>query len=147
MWLLYPGFPGGRIALGLLAVRLAAGAAFIVHGWQKIQNPFGWMGAEATVPGYLQLAAALAELGGGIGWILGALTPLFSVLLGATMSYAVFMVHVPAGDSFVHVNPPGAPYVPSYELALAYLSVAVLLLLSGPGKLSVDYTLFGRGRK
>jgi putative oxidoreductase len=145
MWLFYPGFPGGRIGLGLLAVRLAVGAAFVMHGWPKIQDPFGWLGP--SVPGMLQAAAAFAEIGGGIAWILGALTPLFSLLLVGTMSYALFMVHIPAGDRYFVMNRPGAPFEPSFELAASYFGVAILFLLAGPGKLSVDYCLFGRPQK
>ena len=28
----------------LLLIRVVAGAAFMIHGWGKIQNPLGWMG-------------------------------------------------------------------------------------------------------
>ena len=31
-------------SVGLLLMRLIAGFGFILHGWGKIQNPFGWMG-------------------------------------------------------------------------------------------------------
>jgi hypothetical protein len=33
----------GRGAAGLPIVRFVTGAAFILHGWPKIQNAFGWM--------------------------------------------------------------------------------------------------------
>jgi putative oxidoreductase len=68
MNLLYPGFPGGRIALGLLAVRLVAGTAFVYHGWPKLDRPFSWMerpDAPSGVPGFLQAAAAFSEFAGG----------------------------------------------------------------------------------
>ncbi len=141
MHLLFPGFPAGRTGIGLLAVRVVTGAAFILHGWPKIQQPFSWMG-DAPVPGVLQAAAAVAEFGGGIAWILGALTPLFSLLLLATMSFAVFIVHVPKGDPFV---PPRDWTGGSWELGAVYLAVSVLLLMAGPGKYSVDACLFGGG--
>ena len=34
-------------------------------------GPFGWMGPEAPVPGFLQGMAVLAEFGGGLALILG----------------------------------------------------------------------------
>lgn len=141
--ILFPGFHDGRTSVGLLVLRLVVGAAFILHGLPKIQNPMAWMDAQqpSGMPGVLQAAAAVAEFGGGIAWVLGALTPLFSVLLMATMAVATFLVHMAAGDPFVSQG--GR----SYELAAVYLAVSILLLLAGPGKLSVDYCLFGLGRE
>ena len=69
---------GGTAAVGLLILRLVAGAAIALHGWPKIQSATSWMGPDAPVPGVLQLLAALAEFGGGICWVLGLLTPLAS---------------------------------------------------------------------
>jgi len=135
--LLYPDFVGGRGSVGLLLVRLVTGLAFILHGWPKIQNPFGWMG-DAPVPGVMQAAAAVAEFGGGIALILGLLTPLAALGIAATMVVAIGMVHLPHGDPFI-----GKPEQPSYELAAGYLAVVVMLLLVGPGRLSLDALLFG----
>lgn len=138
--IIYPSFHDARTSLGLLALRCVAGAAFIFHGWPKIQDPFGWMGPTPPVPDYLVAAAAVAEFGGGIAWILGAVTPLFSLLLAGTMSYAAYMHIIIREDPFIQ-PPTGGGF---YELALVYLAVAVLLFLAGPGKLSVDYCLFGK---
>ena len=135
---LYPKFVGGTGAVGLLALRLVTGAAMMLHGVPKVQNLTAWMGPDAPVPGYLQAAAAVAEFGGGVCWIAGAFVPLASVLIGATMLVAMTSVHLKYGHPFVSKEPP------SYEPALVYLSVAVLLLLAGPGKLSVDAFLFNK---
>lgn len=142
MHLLHPRPDSPAASVGLLAVRLVAGAAFVLHGWPKIQRPFSWMPPEAPVPGVLQAAAAVAEFGGGLAWIAGALTPLFSGLILCTMTVAFSMVHL--RDPFVAMNRPNQPYQPSSELALVYLAVAILLLLAGPGRLSLDALLFGR---
>ena len=66
-------------SVGLLGLRLVMGAAFMFHGWPKIQNPLGWMGPEAPVPAILQALAALAEFGGGMALIVGLLTRLASL--------------------------------------------------------------------
>jgi putative oxidoreductase len=142
---LFPRFVGGPGAAGLLALRLVAGTAMLFHGWPKIQNPTGWMG-DGPVPAFLQAAAAVAEFGGGLAWIFGALTPLFSLLLVGNMSFATFLVHVRMGHAFVVDNKPGEPYVPSSEAAALYLAIAVLLLLIGPGTLSLDYYLFNKAK-
>jgi putative oxidoreductase len=116
-----------RVSAALLAVRLLAGFAFLLHGWGKITNPFGWMPPEAPVPGILQALAALAEFGGGLAWILGLLTPLASLGLIVTMAVAASF-HIMKGDAFVG----------GYELALVYGAISLLLLLAGPGRVSVD---------
>jgi len=137
--LIYPNFVGGRGAVGLLVLRLVMGAAFILHGWPKIQNAFHWMDPMPNVPippPYLQALAALAEFGGGIGLILGFLTPLAALGIACNMVVAIGMVHGPHGDPFVR---PGGP---SFELPAVYLAAAILLLLVGPGMLSLDALLF-----
>ena len=90
-----------RVSVGLLILRLVAGLAFIFHGYGKITNPFGWMPAEAGVPGILQALAAVSEFGGGIAWMLGLLTPLASFGLACTMAVAVWMHAVVMRDPFV----------------------------------------------
>jgi putative oxidoreductase len=137
---------GGAGSLGLLALRLAAGAAFIYHGLGKLHLPGGWMGWMNEMPNppppYLQAAAVVAELGGGIAWVLGFLTPLFSVAIACTMATAYAMVHYPAHHVFVATSP--AEH--SYELTAVYFATAICLLLCGPGQLSLDHCLFGRRR-
>ena len=135
----YAEFPGGARAVALLMLRLVAGTAFLFHGWDKIQHPLSWMGPDAPIPSFLQLLAAVSEFGGGISWILGALTPLFSLGLFGTMAFATFMVHVRMGHPFVTQGGP------SFESSLGYLAIALVLMLVGPGRLSVDALLFGKG--
>ena len=133
----YGEFAGGRTAFGLLVLRVVAGVAFMFHGWGKIQQPFTWMGPDAAMPGLLQFLAAVSEFVGGLAWVLGALTPLFSFGLLCTMAVATHMHAVVRGDPFVAQGG-------SYEPALLYFCIALLFLLAGPGKVSVDYLLFGR---
>lgn len=124
--------------LALLLIRVVAGCAFMMHGWPKIQNPFGWMGPDGFAPGILQGLAALAEFGGGLAWVLGLLMPLASLGVLCTMTVAIYTHAVMGGDPFVSMT--GGP---SYELAAVYFSVALLLLAMGPGYFSADRKLFG----
>jgi putative oxidoreductase len=126
-----------RASAGLLVVRLVAGLAFVLHGWPKIQDPVGWMGPESTYPGILVALAAVAEFGGGLAWILGFLTPLASFGIACTMAEAVRLHAYLKGDPFVDTAGGG-----SYELPLVFLSIAILLLLAGPGSASVDRIVF-----
>jgi putative oxidoreductase len=122
----------------LLAIRLVVGFAFVLHGWPKIHNPLAWMGAQSPVPGIFQALAAVSEFAGGIAWILGALTPLAAAGIACTMAVAVVRHAFIRHDPFVDRG--GS----SFELAAAYFCVALLLLLAGPGKFSVDRILSAR---
>ena len=116
-----------RSAIGLLLVRLLAGGAFVNHGWGKIQNPFHWMDKAAhPAPEVFQLLAAIAEFFGGRGLILGALTTVAAFGLICTMAVAIG-THLSNGDPFG-----------KWELAAVYLTIAVLLILVGPGRFSLD---------
>jgi putative oxidoreductase len=128
-----------RISAGLLMLRLVAGLAFMFHGWGKIQNPTGWMGPDAPIPGVFQALAAISEFGGGLAWILGLLTPLASFGLLCTMTVAAYFHAFVLHDPFV----PKGPGKGSYELAAVYFCIALLFLLAGPGRFSVDRALFG----
>jgi len=130
--------PAHRGSLAVLLLRLVTGVAFLFHGWSKIQNPFHWLdGAPNAPPGILQAVAAVAEFGGGIGLIVGLLTPLWAAGIFCTMAYAIAF-HVMKGDPFVGKGGP------SYELALLYLSVSVALVLIGPGRYSLDQVIARR---
>jgi len=124
-------------SVGVLVLRLVVGAAFILHGWPKIQDPTAWMGPEG-MPGILQALAAVAEFGGGIALILGFLTRLAALGIASVMVVAIGVVHLPKGHAFVSLDGP------TWELAAVYLACAVLFLILGPGKISLDALAFGR---
>ena len=128
-----------EIDAALLLLRLIAGPAFMLHGWGKIRDPFGWMGPDGFAPEFLQALAALAEFGGGLAWLIGLATPLASAGIGITMAVAATYHVAFRGDPFVAMG--GGP---SAELAAVYLGLALLLLAAGPGRLSLDRLLFGR---
>ena len=122
-------------SFALLLLRIVAGVAFVFHGWPLIQNAFEWMGKDAWAPGWLQALAALSQFGGGIAWVLGFLTPLASFGLACTMAVAVY-THLEKGEPFVGEGG-------HWEPAAVYLCIAILLLATGPGRLSLDCRLFG----
>jgi putative oxidoreductase len=125
----------GWQSLGLLVLRLVVGTAFILHGWPKIQNPMHWMGDKVSP--ILQLAAVIAEFGGGIALIMGFLTPIAAGLIAIDMASALFLVHLPQHQPFVGGGPGG-----SFELPLVYFAV-MAALGTGPGAYSLDAAVFG----
>lgn len=124
----------------LFLIRLISGAAFVFHGWGKIHTPFGWNPPESpiSIPVFFQFLAAISEFGGGIGWTLGLLTPVASLGIGCTMAVAVYLHSMVTKDPFVSMT--GGS---SYEPALVYLGISLLLLALGPGKFSLDNKIFG----
>lgn len=126
------------VDLVLLLMRVVVGYAFILHGWGKIQDPLQWMGTGSPVPGPFQALAAVSEFGGGIALFLGLLTRLGGLGICCTMTVAVIMHRFLWGDPFVNLA--GGK---SYELAAAYLLMALLFVVLGPGRFSLDRRIFG----
>ncbi len=135
---LYGPFAEGRGAVGILLLRLVFGLALMFHGYPKIQHATSWMGPGAPVPGFFQFLAAFSEFFGGLAFITGLLTPIAALGVAATMLTALVTVHFKHGDPFVTMH--GA----SFESPLEYLTLAVMLIFAGPGRLSFDALLFGR---
>lgn len=135
---LFTRFVDGLPAVGLLILRVVFGAGMMMHGWEKIQTPFDWM-QRGDTPGVLQALAALGEFGGGLGLLLGFLTPISALGVLCTMIGAWWIVH--RGDPWI------APGERSFELASLYGALALGLILTGPGRLSLDALLFGKGKR
>jgi putative oxidoreductase len=127
-------------------LRLAMGIAFVGHGAQKVLGSFngpGWvkwisMPAEYAPlpfmrPASLWLgAAAIAELLGGILVLLGLLTRVGALLITCVMITAIVVLW-PA------FFPPAG-----FELAVAFLGIALCLLITGGGQASIDRMIGGR---
>ena len=131
-----------------IPIRLALAAVMIAHGSQKVLGSFGGPGFNAFTsgntpfsfmrPAWLWLAAAaFAEFVGGILVGLGFLTRVAAFLIACTMLTAVVGVHLSGG--FFASNR-------GYEYPLALFAMALALLISGGGMLSVDRAISG-GRR
>src|SRR5687768_17445923 len=81
----------------LLAVRLAVGLIFAVHGWQKIQNPEKFIGLITNLglpmPVLNAWAAIASEFVGGILIMIGLFTPIAALMTAGTMAVAILTVH------------------------------------------------------
>lgn len=134
-----------RADLGLFVVRAFAGIAMALgHGWGKLvhEGPIGptegfvkYIGSMGLpMPEVLAWGAGLAELVGGALMAIGLLTRPAALAVAGTMAVAAFKVH--ASDPLWGASP-------SKEFALLYLSVAVLVFLAGPGRISFDRVIAG----
>lgn len=127
---------------GLLVARSMIGVVGIYHGGQKLFGLFGGGGFSGTadameamgmpLPTLSALAAGSAEFFGGIALILGLLTRFAGANFAFTMLVASFAVH---GSTFGSQN--GGM---EYPLTLAIVSLA--LVLTGPGRFSLDRFVF-----
>jgi putative oxidoreductase len=129
----------------LAVLRLVLGAIFIMHGGQKlfvygldgVAGSFGQMGIPAA--GFFGPLVAFVEFFGGVAILLGLLTRLAALGVGATMLVAILTVHLKQG----FFNPGGV------EFPLALLASAVALVLTGAGAYSIDAAIskrIGAGR-
>lgn len=116
--------------LGLLVLRLWFGLVMaIAHGIPKFGKlekfAAGLADKGYPAPELMALLATLAETVGGAFLAIGLLTRPSALTMVITMAVAAFVQH--AADPFQKV-----------EFALAYGVAALALLISGPGRFSVD---------
>jgi len=125
--------------IALLMLRLGVGGLMLTHGIPKLMKLFGsdpiqfgdpiGIGVEASLT-----LAVLSEVICSVLIIIGLGTRLASIPLIITMAIAFFIVH-------------GADPFQRKELALFYLIVYVVLLLTGSGKYSLDHYFLKRKSK
>jgi putative oxidoreductase len=128
-----------HIDVGLLILRLWFGVVMALsHGWGKISNLSSFSESVAKIglpaPALMAALAASGEFIGGILLALGLFTRAAGPMLAGTMLVAAFHVH--ASDPFG-----------KKEFALAYAAAAIVLTITGAGKLSLDHRLFARAVK
>jgi putative oxidoreductase len=129
----------GLERLAVLILRLFLGFAFMMHGSQKLLGAFGGPGI-AGVTGMLTKMGvepahiwawvlSITEFVGGVCIFLGFLTRFWAAGLVIDMAVAIVKVHMPNGF-FAAKN--------GFELPLAFGVMALVIVLTGPGSLSVD---------
>ncbi|EMR04722.1 DoxX family protein [Cesiribacter andamanensis] len=120
---------------GLLLIRLAFGFQLImgtqdnVFSWERMLEFRDFLEAQGMP--YPLLAAHVsvyAQFGAGILWVLGLFTRWAALVMVINFIVALLLVHV------------GLPYEQNI-LAINLLAVSCCLLLTGPGRLSLDARL------
>jgi len=127
------------VSLGLLVLRVCAGLAMAAHGYQKffkggkIAGTAGWFDSMGMKPGKLNAyLAASTELGAGLLFAAGVLTPLAAMAIVAVMFVAGYTVHWENGFMSVRNG---------IELNFVFATIAVGVATIGAGQYSVDYGL------
>ncbi len=141
---LYRPFPG-LSGYASLVLRVVLGPIMAYHGYQKLDAGIsGYAGSldnlGVPAPEVMAWVVALVELLGGVALVLGLLTQLVALALGAVLLGAIVLVKVDVGVIAPMGGGPGA------ELDLAILAGLVAIVLLGPGPLSVDHVCTSRSQ-
>ncbi len=124
---------------GVLLMRLVLGTAMLYNGWDKVVPPGGFHGhntfsavnhfsrfvAGLGLPYWLGAVSAFAEFMGGFCLLLGLFTRFFAFLIAINMFVALMTVNLHHGYN-------GSAYT------LTLITLAVMLLFTGPGALALD---------
>lgn len=118
-----------RAGTGLLALRLAVGLIFLLHGLPKLADPAEFTsffaGAGLPWPTAAVLLAGFIEAAGGLALLAGMATRSAGVVLAAEMAVAIVKARMDRG------------FIGGWEFELLLLAAALSLALAGPG----EYTL------
>lgn len=137
---MFGGRPVGTAAgdAGLAVVRVAVFLLLaFLHGIGKVPPQEGFVGMVGGLgfpaPGLFAWLAAIAEVGGAMLLVLGLLTRPAALLVFVHFLFVIFIAHGgdPLGDR---------------ELPIIFCTTALLFLLAGPGRYSLDHMIGPRSR-
>jgi putative oxidoreductase len=125
---------------GMILLRLVVGLTLAAHGSQKLFGSFGGSGPAGTrkffaglgfrTPLAMAVIAGLSELGGGLLFAFGLVTPFAALALTVVMLNAIGTVHWKKG----FFNSAGG-----FEYNLLIIATAVAVTAAGPGRFSLDH--------
>jgi len=125
-----------HVDVALLVVRVVIGVSMALHGINKVRGGLAGAGRWFTSLGFRwgypnAVVAATFEIGGGLFFALGLLTPLAAASIVGLMTVALIAAHFRVGF-FVFRPDQGIEYV----LTIAVVAIAVSAI--GPGRWSLD---------
>jgi putative oxidoreductase len=134
--------------LGVFAARLMLSIVFLPHGSQKLLGLFGGHGFAATMksftssgmPAIFAFLVIMAESLGALALLFGLFGRFMAFGIGLVMLGAIFLVHLPNG---FFMNWFGTQKGEGFEYHLLAIGLALLIMLNGSGKFSLDRLLYG----
>ncbi|WP_316507091.1 DoxX family protein [Nitrosopumilus sp.] len=112
-------------------LRAAVGVIFIAHGIPKLNPGFSGFLSSIGMPPEAQIPIALLEIVGGTVLIVGVLSRISAAMLSMNMIGAIFVVREASsltGDG-------------GYELDLILLAACLVIIVAGPGKVSISHVV------
>jgi len=136
-----------------VVIRIVLGISFIAHGAQKVLGLWGGLGFSGTIdafakqgmPAPMTVLVMACEFLGGLGIFFGYLTRLAAFGPAIVMVGAMLLVHAQNGFFMNWFNTPGRGH--GIECCLAYFAMAVSLMMTGAGPLSIDALRGGPKRR
>jgi putative oxidoreductase len=134
-----------------LIARVALGVVMFPHGAQKTLGWFGGHGFGGTmgfftqhmhIPALFAFLAIVAESIGALALILGVLSRVAALGIAAIMAVAIATVH---GSHGFFMNWTGAQKGEGIEYHLLALALALIVMIYGGGKASIDRVIARRG--
>lgn len=128
------------MSVGLLIVRVVIGLTMAAHGWNKffgggkIPGTARWFDSMGMRPNgkVHAVLAASSELGGGLLFTVGLVTPLAGAAIVGLMVVAAWTVHRENGFFSVKNG---------YELNTVLATIAIGVATIGPGRYSLDWVI------
>lgn len=130
-----------------LLARLTLGIVMFPHGAQKVLGWFGGYGFNGTmgfftqtmhIPAPLAFLAIAAEFAGSLGLIFGVLSRVAAFGIATNMVVAILTVHSANG---FFMNWYGNQKGEGFEYHLLAIGLALIVIIHGAGKISVDSTI------
>ena len=112
-------------------VRITVGTIFIMHSLGKFEPGFLGFLERLGLPPEMQFPIALAEFVPGVLLIIGGLSRISAAILSIVMLGAIFVV-----KEAKNLTGQGG-----FELDLLLLASALVIIVIGPGRISVSYVL------
>ena len=135
----------------LTLIRVVAGGVMLPHGMQKMFGWFGGAGFTGTIhnfgqrgfPSFLVFLLIMAEFLGSLGLILGFFTRIAAFSIAVDMTVAAITVTSKFG---MFINWAGKQKGEGMEFQFLMIAMALAIMISGAGALSVDRAL-SRGKE